>query len=393
MPCSFRSPRATLTPVRQLLTGIFKPTSVKLGKRNRDIAQQDGPTSTTTAQNQRLLKPLPKSRSRFALQINDGDTVVITTLEDIPLCCPDEIRTMSRQQLVSVATILNKRLPHALAINIGRQKSDNEIRNGIEFVLGLSKTAPRAPRRAGLRSQSLDFQRVPQSPQSPLAARSRRSMGSPYISRSPGLESLDEAEEDMDIDCGIPIKRRRTSSNEIRRSPLSRLSYQRRQSDKIPVTISDHIFKAAATNLAQSTILTNSTHPTNLRARKPLCPINTQNLPARRAAASTPNLSRKSPSNNNSRRFACTPKNLTIRTENSIPNDYGALCPVPTVSYVSPTSARKHFIEGPRADLPIGFQLSSQNLAAKRKCRRFSLRRRTEDLRQSVEDMRLQNDY
>ncbi|KAK0199620.1 hypothetical protein DFS33DRAFT_1244453, partial [Desarmillaria ectypa] len=73
----------------------------------------------------------------IALQNEDTceDAIVITTLDAAPFCCHEDLLTMSRSQLVHVATTLNARLPALLRIDVNLNRSDNYIRNSIEIIV------------------------------------------------------------------------------------------------------------------------------------------------------------------------------------------------------------------------------------------------------------------
>ncbi|PBK64803.1 hypothetical protein ARMSODRAFT_866600, partial [Armillaria solidipes] len=73
----------------------------------------------------------------IALQNEDAceDAIVITTLDTVPFCCHEDLLTMSRSQLVQVATTLNARLPAVLRINTSLNRSDSFIRNSIEVIV------------------------------------------------------------------------------------------------------------------------------------------------------------------------------------------------------------------------------------------------------------------
>ncbi|RPD56540.1 hypothetical protein L227DRAFT_476354, partial [Lentinus tigrinus ALCF2SS1-6] len=70
-----------------------------------------------------------------ALQNEDPteDAVVITSLNVIPFCCHADLITMSRTQLLDVATTMNAKLP--LAMQIDTSRSDTWIRHSIEVLV------------------------------------------------------------------------------------------------------------------------------------------------------------------------------------------------------------------------------------------------------------------
>lgn len=282
MPLAFKD--HSFTPVRQLFTGVFQPSAARLAKRRHQSMGGCINTSTLQSTNDsqtssRPQKPLPKTHSRFALQTHDGDAVVITTLENIPFCCPNDLCFMPRQELASVAMTLNGKLPNALLIDIGSSKSDHEIRNEIESILGISRSVPKAPEHPIRRSQSLDcrpsrYFHPPESPPSPLAGRSKRlSCGTPYSSRSPGLESLTEADEETEPDNILPSKKRCTSSRDMLRADLLRhlqQDYDNAQKKSVstlmesptppPLNLSSKYGKSMLMSRARSPIFTNLPH-------------------------------------------------------------------------------------------------------------------------------------
>ncbi|KAJ7074405.1 hypothetical protein C8F01DRAFT_970787 [Mycena amicta] len=67
----------------------------------------------------------------MALQNEDfaEDAVVITALSTLPFCCHEDLLTMSRAALITVAESLNEKLPPALRISVGRTRIDTTIRN------------------------------------------------------------------------------------------------------------------------------------------------------------------------------------------------------------------------------------------------------------------------
>ncbi len=109
--------------------------------------------------------------------------IVITTLDTVPFCCHEDLLTMSRSQLVQVATTLNARLPALLRIDTSLNRSDSFIRNSIEVIVGLRRDVPPAPKAVKMRSGELriDDDRgisgncsPPTSPLARLSARERQ---------------------------------------------------------------------------------------------------------------------------------------------------------------------------------------------------------------------------
>ena len=98
-------------------------------------------------------QPLPEL-AQLALQQEDQDAVIISTLPNYPFCCHDDLLTMPRSKLVDVALLLNKRLPQVrgeacgnLRIPCGPEVSTAQIRHAIEVVVGIvPSVAPGAPK-------------------------------------------------------------------------------------------------------------------------------------------------------------------------------------------------------------------------------------------------------
>jgi hypothetical protein len=212
------------TPVRKLFLNLelFKPSNV-LGKR-RDRRDHDSGTEneqlsstgneTTTAPRRELVRVQASQRPAcLALQNEDHteDVVVITTLNNIPFCCHEDLLTMSREQLLSAALTLNARLPAALKIDVSHRSPDALIRNSIELIVGLRSEVPPAPKAVKMHSDSglyrMGINRSP--PSSPLAMRTR-SRDLCVSLEGPRLARLDEEDEDSML-VDRPAKRRRDS--------------------------------------------------------------------------------------------------------------------------------------------------------------------------------------
>ncbi|GLB40863.1 hypothetical protein LshimejAT787_0900780 [Lyophyllum shimeji] len=137
------------------------------------------------------------------------NAVIITTFDDIPFCCHEDLLTMSHDQLIGVALAFNAKLPAALAIDIDHALPTSFIRASIERLVGLRQDVPQAPKAlrlladaaADMRLRADDFDmrnemdKTP--PTSPLASRSRQftSLISPRLARL-----QEEEEEEFDID-------------------------------------------------------------------------------------------------------------------------------------------------------------------------------------------------
>src|ERR1700722_12983792 len=235
------------TPVRKRLPklDLFRP-FYALGKRRRDRRDHDVfVTTQSTSINEHKLPPTARNEmlsvparnpvrvrtshresppACLALQTEDSteeDVVVITTLNTFPFCCHEDLLTMSRDQLISVALTLNTKLPAALKIDVSHSSPDTRIRNSIEFIVGLrSANVPPAPTKAvrllpnsGLSGNLNINDRSP--PTSPLARRNRRSRSDVYASlvgSPPRLAKLVEEDEDAMLIDDRPAKRRRVSA-------------------------------------------------------------------------------------------------------------------------------------------------------------------------------------
>ncbi|TFK67780.1 hypothetical protein BDN72DRAFT_731100, partial [Pluteus cervinus] len=64
-----------------------------------------------------------------------SDAIIITSLSQIPFCCHEDLLTMSRPQLVSMAQSINDRLPKALQIDTSDIRDTGFIRNEIEVLV------------------------------------------------------------------------------------------------------------------------------------------------------------------------------------------------------------------------------------------------------------------
>lgn len=145
-----------------------------------------------------------------AIQNEDAaeDVIVVTSLDRRPFCCHADLLLMKREQLLTVASVLNEKLPVALQIDTSRPES--YIRNSIEFTVGLRNNPPDAPTKPATPSRNF----VPSSPISPLAKHSR-SQNSQLI---PGPSSLADVPEEgtegypaltLHRGCGGPPPKRR----------------------------------------------------------------------------------------------------------------------------------------------------------------------------------------
>ncbi|KAF8647434.1 hypothetical protein AX16_006711 [Volvariella volvacea WC 439] len=96
-----------------------------------------------------LLKATPTtspSKACLALQTEDKmeDAVIITALDAVPFCCHEDLLTMSREQLIRIASEMNAKLPKALEIDVSPIRSSSFIRNSIEVLVGLRAELPGA---------------------------------------------------------------------------------------------------------------------------------------------------------------------------------------------------------------------------------------------------------
>lgn len=214
---------------RRLVTGVHRASgSVSLGKRRHDELDSDSVNPRLTeydpAQHKSSPPNLLSSKTlKLALQVDDGDAVVITALDSFPFCCPNELCSMAREELLHVALLLNLKLPKVLAIDVDPMRPDHVIRNGIEFIVGLAQTRPASLRETPVRSRSLDkgaYNGVLYSPVSPIAGRRGRNASETGF-KSPGLESLLEVDEGLEPDNAqtttTPLKNRRRASESDRR--------------------------------------------------------------------------------------------------------------------------------------------------------------------------------
>ncbi|KAF5372343.1 hypothetical protein D9615_009301 [Tricholomella constricta] len=124
------------------------------------------------------------------------DAVVITTPDDIPFCCHEDLITMSRDKLISVARSLNAKLLTDMAIDIDHVLPTSYIRSSIEHIVGLRANVPKSPKAPRLLIDSerdlrlrAEFDMLPQTNKSPpisLLARRSQSQGqlSPLVTRS-----------------------------------------------------------------------------------------------------------------------------------------------------------------------------------------------------------------
>ncbi|SJL16327.1 uncharacterized protein ARMOST_19848 [Armillaria ostoyae] len=207
------------TPVRKLFLrlDLFKSSSVALEE--YDTSEHDPVVDTPPAQSEIRHPHTLSTPGSIALQNEDAceDAIVITTLDTVPFCCHEDLLTMSRSQLVQVATTLNARLPAVLRIDTSLNRSDSFIRNSIEVIVGLRRDVPPAPKAVRMRSGELRIEDDGgisgncSPPTSPLARLSAR--GTPRLTR---LEEEDEEENDR------PSKRRRVTCGPTTPTPLPR---------------------------------------------------------------------------------------------------------------------------------------------------------------------------
>ena len=131
--------------MRRFLRDVLKPTPAlsTLGKRERTEDLGDHKRPRTYRPDAPLQASSPTTASAptacIALQNEDPleDAIVITALSVAPFCCHADLITMSRTQLLTVAAILNAKLPRALQIDVGPGCSDVAIRYAIELLVGL----------------------------------------------------------------------------------------------------------------------------------------------------------------------------------------------------------------------------------------------------------------
>lgn len=156
----------------------------------------------------RLYDPKRISRSGAFFQTIDdenSDTVVVTSLEETPFCCHEDLLAMPRPALLDVARALNKKLPAALRIDINPNCSDRYIRTSIELIVGIRPPAPRPTRRIAHSEYEEAGSRASISPPtSPVEMRKRRPMSMGDYNASPRLASL--MEEDEELDDHLPSK-------------------------------------------------------------------------------------------------------------------------------------------------------------------------------------------
>ncbi|TEB30736.1 hypothetical protein FA13DRAFT_1710036 [Coprinellus micaceus] len=142
-------------------------------------------TTSTTA------TPLRRP-ARLAIQQEDPsfDAVVVTTLPNYPFCCHEDLLSMSREGLFSVARMLNGRLPMTSQIPVGEWVPETVVRERIEVLVGIRPPVPMAPKAvkcAQTLSVAMDVDVedgdgaedsregiLPSPPSSPLALREKR---------------------------------------------------------------------------------------------------------------------------------------------------------------------------------------------------------------------------
>ena len=127
--------------MRRFLRDVLKPTPAlsTLGKRERTEDLGDHKSPRTGRRDAPLQAAASAPTACIALQNEDPleDAIVITALSVAPFCCHADLITMSRTQLLTVAAILNAKLPRALQIDVGPGCSDVAIRYAIELLVGL----------------------------------------------------------------------------------------------------------------------------------------------------------------------------------------------------------------------------------------------------------------
>ncbi|ESK92496.1 hypothetical protein Moror_4444 [Moniliophthora roreri MCA 2997] len=264
------------TPMRKLLLRSKRPCKTPyIGKRRRDLeATHDRPMDpvvptppfslsipNATSSSPFIPHPsqhvhypssdAPDPQTRVALQNDDDDedAVVITTLDILPFCCHEDLVTMSRLELVSVACSLNSKLPAILQIDVS--SSDIFIRNSIEVLVGIRKGAPMspppAPKANRSRERSLSFSGfsgVEDEDEdggdleqldlfwrmSPLAKHGKRTCGSPFGTPSKLARLVEEDEDAVMGDVRQP-KRRKLSDRhddvEMENTPTTTRFYGR----------------------------------------------------------------------------------------------------------------------------------------------------------------------
>lgn len=188
----------TLDPVVDTPTGKAEHHIHSYEKENFDSAPSTrGPPDLITNTNWPM---------RVALQNEDAaeDAVVITALDNIPFCCHEDLVTMPRDKLISVALALNAKLPAAMAIDVSHVRPNTFIRSAIELIVGLRGDVPQAPKAVRSRPENdprlfgafdMQSEMNKSPPTSPLAQRGggyhlHTSLGSPQ------LERLEEEEEE-----------------------------------------------------------------------------------------------------------------------------------------------------------------------------------------------------
>lgn len=139
-----------------------------------------------------------------ALQNEDTaeDAIVITALDTIPFCCHEDLLSMTHAQLITVAAVLNAKLPAVLAIDLAGDPTF--IRNSVEVIVGLRRSFP-PPASHRL---SVTYDSVPDSPPTGSPP-----TGSPCSTRlsirgTPKLTRLEETDEEDDLPRRKPHLRR-----------------------------------------------------------------------------------------------------------------------------------------------------------------------------------------
>lgn len=126
-----------------------------LGKRLRDDSEDDEANDAPPPHRAPSPAPAPcVPPACIALQNEDTaeDAIVITALTTVPFCCHADLVTMNRAALLTVASVLNDKLPHAMQIDISASRPDTSIRHSIELLVGIRSAMPPPPKHRRSRS-------------------------------------------------------------------------------------------------------------------------------------------------------------------------------------------------------------------------------------------------
>ena len=176
-------------------------------------------------------------RACLAIQQHDQpfDAIVISTLPSYPFCCHEDLLTMSREQLIGVAQLLNSRIPPVTRLKVEEDVSDADIRAWVEVLVGIKLAVPSAPKAVRCRppvtngedKETFDFDAhvdaMPSPPTSPLSMRISRIQERllPLLSSPPRpLGCLDEAEEYI-FTSKRPLKRHKTQDATVQPDDVS----------------------------------------------------------------------------------------------------------------------------------------------------------------------------